>query len=196
MFDLKIVSGSDEIFNQGKHLAFFGRSNVGKSSTINALLNNKAAAKTSKTPGKTVTFNFFDITPKESEADSGLRYLVDLPGYGYARHGEKFREKLRRRLIWYLNESEADIEFFCLVLDAKAGLTDIDRSALDLAEQAGLPVIVLVNKVDKLNQKDLSTLQKELKRELLPYPVVYRVMYYSAKTKKGVNEIKQLLQLG
>ena len=101
MVDIKIVSGSNEIFSDGRHLAFFGRSNVGKSSTINALLNNKNAAKTSGTPGKTITFNFFDISTTDTEEK---RYLVDLPGYGYAKHGEKFREKLRRRLIWYLTD--------------------------------------------------------------------------------------------
>jgi len=187
-----IVSGSNPIFQQGNHLAFFGRSNVGKSSTINALLNNKSAAKTSRTPGKTITFNFFDI----SNDSSDLRYLVDLPGYGYARHGESFREKLRRRLIWYLSDSGATIDYFCLVLDAKAGITEVDEGALDLAKQHSIPVILLVNKVDRLNQKDRSKLERELKQYLLDNNLDIPTIYYSAKTKKGIDKLRDKLGLG
>jgi GTP-binding protein len=183
-----IVSGSDPIFNDGLHVAFFGRSNVGKSSTINRLLNNKKAAKVSTTPGKTVTFNFYNIS-----ADDDTRYLVDLPGYGYAKHGRAFREKLRRRLIWYINESGARIEKFCLVLDAKAGLTDIDRSAIDLASQASIEICLLVNKIDRLNQKQLSALKREIEHE--PKLDLIKILYYSAKTGKGIDPIKEYLQL-
>ena len=183
-----IVSGTNDIFTQGSHLAFFGRSNVGKSSTINALLNNKNAAKTSAKPGKTITFNFFDLTDGKQE-----RFLVDLPGYGYARYGEQFREKLRRRLIWYVTESGADIENFCLVLDAKAGLTEIDRSAIDLAVQTDIPLVVLVNKTDKLNQKQLSQISCALENE--PELKKAAIFYYSAKTGRGVKTIRDYLEL-
>lgn len=185
-----IVSGTDKIFTKGQHVAFFGRSNVGKSSTINAVLQNKSAAKVSTTPGKTITFNFFDISTGDDQ-----RYLVDLPGYGYARYGANFREKLRRRLIWYLTESGSTVERFCLVLDAKAGLTEIDKSALLLARESQTPVVVLVNKIDKLNQKSLSHLQKELTTELSDYTNVRKVLYYAAKTGQNVNKVQEFLQI-
>lgn len=183
-----IVSGSNEIFTTGSHLAFFGRSNVGKSSTINALLNSKSAARVSGTPGKTITFNFFDIS-----GGNRSRFLVDLPGYGYAKHGEQFREKLRRRLLWYVSDSGAEIEKICLILDAKAGLTEIDKSAVDLANQSGIPLVVLVNKIDRLNQKQLSALRKDI--ESNPELENANVFYYSAKTGKGINKITQFLNL-
>lgn len=183
-----VVSGSDSIFTTGTHLAFFGRSNVGKSSTINALLGTKTA-KVSSTPGKTITFNFYDISEGEQQ-----RFLVDLPGYGYARHGEQFREKLRRRLIWYLTDSGADIEKFCLVIDAKAGLTELDHSAIDLARQTDQDLVILVNKIDRLNQKNLAALRKELIKETEGLDNV-QIFYYSAKTKKGIDKVKSALEL-
>lgn len=179
----RVVSGSDPIFNVGKHIAFFGRSNVGKSSTINALLGSKSA-KSSNKPGKTITFNFYEYR-------DGY-FLVDLPGYGFARHGEQFREKLRRRLLWYVGNSVEQIDRFCLVLDAKAGLTEIDQSALDLAVTHNLSTAVLVNKTDKLNQKQHSQLEKDLRQILGNDQEIY---FYSAITGKGVEKLKQLLAI-
>ena len=89
----------------------------------------------------------------------------------------------------------SDIEWFCLVLDAKAGLTEVDTAALDLALQTEHPVLILINKVDKLNQKDLSKLQRDLMDLKHEYPNVYEVFYYSAKTKKGVDQVRNFLSL-
>ena len=180
-----VVAGSNPIFKSGRHLAFFGRSNVGKSSTINALLGSRSA-KSSTKPGKTITFNFY-------EYEEG-KYLVDLPGYGFARHGEAFREKLRRRLLWYVEEAIGQIDKFIIVLDAKAGLTDLDQSALDLAKINNLDVIVLVNKTDKLNQSERSKLKKLIEDQI--YGQVKQsipILFYSAKTGRGVAEVVKVL---
>ena len=144
---IKGIRGTDPITDgEMPQIAFFGRSNVGKSSTINMLLNRKKLVKSSGTPGKTREINFFNVNDK---------YLfVDLPGYGYAKVGKKERDKLRKLILWYLRETHPQERILILVLDSQVGITDYDQEILDIAIRRGESVVVLMNKIDKLNQKN------------------------------------------
>ena len=127
---VKGIIGSDDILTDGlPQVAFVGRSNVGKSSVINSLAGVEGLVKTGKKPGKTTEINFFLINRQF--------YFVDLPGYGYAKLSPAEREKTRKRMLWYLTESEAR-PLVVLILDIKAGLTEFDGQMLELVEEEKL----------------------------------------------------------
>ncbi len=175
---VKGVRGSDELIRQNKlQIAFYGRSNVGKSSSINALLRTKKLVKSSAKPGKTKELNIFEINQKF--------FIIDLPGYGYAKISEKEREKLRKLIRWYLFDAEVIRRVNILILDAKVGLTDLDREMLFAFENLNEPVIILLNKIDKLKQADLSKNFKKLKVEVREK---IKIIKFSAMKKKGVEE--------
>lgn len=158
-------------------IAFYGRSNVGKSSTINALLGRKSLAKASGTPGKTKEVNFFLV--------NNTFYIVDLPGYGYAKVSKPEREKLAQLITWFAFETKIAQRMNVIVLDAKVGLTDYDKEVLFPLIKQRKPVIVLVNKIDKLNQKSRNQIIKNLVETLgenIP------IIPFSARTGRGVKE--------
>jgi GTP-binding protein len=128
-------------------VAFVGRSNVGKSSLINALVGNKSLVKVSNKPGKTTEINFFRI--------SGKLYLVDLPGYGYAQVTPEQKASLQKLILWYLTASEVHPNMVVLVIDAKVGVTAFDRQMIEILREENHPFLVAANKADKLSQKDL-----------------------------------------
>lgn len=190
-FNMKITSakfvkgiiGTNDILNDGiPQIAFVGRSNVGKSSLINALTNQNDLVKTGKKPGKTREINFFLIN-KDT-------YFVDLPGYGYARLEPSEREKIRKRMVWYLMESGAKPKFVVIVLDIKAGFTDYDEEMVGLLKMAGQNFIIVANKIDKLNKKEtahqLSLIKKGSGLSEGIYPC-------SAETKEGIDSLLEVL---
>ena len=146
------ITGDDSILAEDRpHIVVAGRSNVGKSSVLNRLFNQKLA-RVSNTPGKTQEINFYDLN---SQA-----YLVDLPGYGYAKMSGARAEKLRRQMIWYLARSGAPIALLLLVLDIRRGLGELDKDFLDIASGEDLPVVLLANKVDKCNQSERDSAKR------------------------------------
>lgn len=164
---LKGIIGSDVILTDGvPEIAFVGRSNVGKSSLINSLVNRKDLVKVGKKPGKTTEINFFSINRKKC-------YFVDLPGYGYAEASPKQKESIEKLILWYLMYSDATIYKVVLILDVKAGLTAFDEEMIRVLREKGHPYIIVANKVDKLNQKELSAqirAIKELAHEAMVVP--------------------------
>lgn len=173
---VKGIRGSDSITDgEMPQIAFLGRSNVGKSSTINMLLNRKSLVKSSGTPGKTKEINFFRVN------DQFL--FVDLPGYGYAKVSKTEREKLRKLILWYLRETKPQERILILVLDAQVGITDYDREILEIAIKRDESVVVLINKIDKLNQKNRKKILDAVEEET-NYPVVA----VSAKKGRGRKE--------
>lgn len=130
--------------DEGVEVAFAGRSNAGKSSAINAIVQRRALARTSKTPGRTQLLNFFELAPQ--------RRIVDLPGYGYAQVPENERRKWAP-LIETLRERQSLRGLF-LIVDARRGITQGDEDLLTWAQ--GLNVHVLLAKADKLNRKDAA----------------------------------------
>ena len=178
---VKGIIGSDDILTDGlPQVAFVGRSNVGKSSVINSLAGVDGLVKTGKKPGKTTEINFFLINRQF--------YFVDLPGYSYAKLSPTEREKARKRMLWYLTESEAR-PLVVLILDIKAGLTEFDGQMLELVEEEKLECIVVVNKVDKVNQKEISRQVASIKEN----PAVKEVIPCSAFTKQGIEPVLEVI---
>jgi len=153
-------------------IAFAGRSNVGKSSAINALLGRKRLAFTSKTPGRTQTINFYDL---------GAARLVDLPGYGYARVPQSMRAQWQELVGAYLR-SRPDLSGVVVIMDARHPLTPLDRQLLDWL--GDVRRLVLFSKADKLSRLEQAGLRKKHSDALL----------FSSTTRQGVEECRALLE--
>ena len=144
---IKGIRGTDDITHDGvPQIAFVGRSNVGKSSLINALIG-KPLAIVGKKPGKTTEINYFLINNEF--------YLADLPGYGYAQATPKEREKLKKLIIWYLTYSEARPKKVVLVIDSKVGVTKFDEQMIEILKEHQHPFMIVANKVDKISQGEI-----------------------------------------
>lgn len=138
-------------------VAFLGRSNVGKSSLINSLCNHRGLALVSGQPGKTKTINFFTITSKENLSETEERryewFLVDLPGYGYAKTDKSNRNIWSSFIADYILNSER-LMLLCLLVDGRHPELPIDQEAFNWLRQAGVPLQIVVTKIDKLNSKE------------------------------------------
>ncbi len=179
---VKGITGEDKIlYDNLIQIAFVGRSNVGKSSLINSLLTKNTLAKTGKKAGKTVEINFYKVNEKF--------YFADIPGYGYAKKGLDQREDIRDMIIEYLTLPNFKPRLVVLVLDSKAGLTDFDREMLDILSDNAHKAIIVLNKSDKLTQKELSKTLSDIRNEVGPLEVVP----YSTITQKGKDALLQKL---
>lgn len=160
-------------------LAFAGKSNVGKSSLINALINRKSLARTSAQPGKTQTINFYNI--------NDAMYLVDLPGYGYAKVSQETKEKWGKLIERYLNGSR-QLKAVFLLIDIRHEPSANDKSMYDWIVYNGYDPIIIATKLDKINR---SQVQKHLKmvRTGLNVKPGTRIFPFSATTKQGREEI-------
>ena len=166
--------------------AFIGRSNVGKSSLINMLCGNRKLAKTSATPGKTQLINHFIIN------DSW--YLVDLPGYGFAKISQKGREELRRMINDYIGRSEEMVALFVLI-DSRHDITRIDREFLAGLGENGIPFAIIFTQSDKLGPNALKA-QIERDKEILSedWEEMPPMFASSAETGAGKEEILDYIQ--
>ena len=183
---IKGTIGEDKIFFDNRdQIAFIGRSNVGKSSVINTLVNKKNLAKSSSLPGKTKEINFFLINEKY--------YFVDLPGYGYAKVPNKVANKLRKRIIWYFSELKTKPKFVIFITDSNIGITKLDEEMLEILENENHNVIVVANKSDKLSQSQIFKNIEEVKEKLKNYKCVKNIILFSTKTKKGREEVLNIL---
>jgi GTP-binding protein len=173
----KGIRGTDHILYEEKpQIAFVGRSNVGKSSLMNCILNRKDLVKSGKLPGKTREINFFLV--------NGKYYFVDLPGYGYAKLPLDTREQLARMIEWYFSERVFQ-RTTVLVLDMRIGPNDVDMEMWRILREKNENVIIAANKSDTLNQKDRSA-QTKLIAEKMPG---VEVIPCSAKNKEGREAI-------
>ena len=162
-------------------VAIAGRSNAGKSSAINAIVDQNALARTSKTPGRTQQLVYFQVAPG--------RHLVDLPGYGYAKVPPALREHWEGLLDAYFTGREA-LAGLVVVMDIRHPLKDYDRQMLDYGSARGLPCLVLLTKADKLPRGQQSKALLEVRRALGAFA---SVQLFSAESKLGVNEARALL---
>ena len=159
-------------------IAFLGRSNVGKSSLINALTGQKGLAFTSNTPGRTQTINFYRV--------DGAFYLVDLPGYGYARVPPGHQLEWKKLIEQYLEKRET-LKLSCLILDPRRGWMDKDLDLKRWLEYHGRQYLVIATKIDKLNQSEQEHGLRAIRQEgVEPLP-------FSALTGRGVREIWQAI---
>jgi GTP-binding protein len=171
--------------DRGAEVAVAGRSNAGKSSAINAICNRRKLAFVSRTPGRTQLINFFDL--------GDGKYLVDLPGYGYAKVPAAVQARWEALLGTYLRTRRA-LRGLVLVMDARHPLTVLDRRMLDWFAVTGRPVHVLMTKADKLSRQAAQRQRIET-GELLArlYPGV-SVQLFSSTTSAGLDEARQALE--
>ena len=168
----------------GPEIAFAGRSNAGKSSAINTLVDHNRLAFVSKTPGRTQQINFFSLP--------GGVFLVDLPGYGYAKVQRELRVHWEQLLSTYL-QTRASLFGMVLIMDARHPLTPLDRQMLHWFAFTGKPVHVLLSKSDKLTRQErLKTLGKA-RIELHKYADNYTVQLCSSSKKKGMEEAEEII---
>jgi GTP-binding protein len=165
----------------GREVAVAGRSNAGKSSAINVIVNRRQFARTSKTPGRTRLVNFFSLQDDER--------LVDLPGYGFARVSANTQRHWGELLQTYF-ESRESLCGLILVVDVRRLLSDYDRRMLSFAESVNLPVHVLLTKADKLKRGKASSALLQVKKELNDDA---GVQLFSALKRRGVEEARNVL---
>ena len=169
--------------NQLPEIAFAGKSNVGKSSLINALMNRKSLARTSSQPGKTQTINFYNI--------NDAMYLVDLPGYGYAKVSESERAKWGRMIENYLHTSK-QLQAVFLLIDIRHTPGANDKTMYDWIVYQGYQPIIIATKLDKLKRSQVQKALKEV-RAGLGLKAGDVVIPFSAETKHGRDEIWALM---
>ena len=183
---LETVCGITSVIPDNKlpEIAFAGKSNVGKSSLINSLMNRKALARTSAQPGKTQTINFYNI----NEA----MYLVDLPGYGYTRANVEIKTEWGRMIEKYLHSS-GQLRAVFLLVDIRHEPSENDRIMYEWIKEQGFAPVIIATKLDKINR---SQIQKQIKllRDTLKADKDARVIPFSATTKQGREEIYEIIE--
>jgi GTP-binding protein len=172
-------------------IVFIGRSNVGKSSLINSLCNRKNLAHTSQTPGKTQTINFYKATLKITDPPELKNfYLVDLPGYGYAKTSKTNRSIWAKFIDEYLAKSP-NIKFVCQLVDMRHAPMDSDLQTFQNILEKNLPVLIIATKSDKLSKneraKNLAIIEKSFGIEELP------ILPYSSKKGEGTSDLLDVI---
>jgi len=183
-FVLSALKPDDYPRDRRPEFAFVGRSNVGKSSLQNTLLRRKELARTSATPGKTQTINFFDI--------NGTFYFVDLPGYGYAKVPKSMKDAWNKVMVAYLRGREP-LRMVTALVDARHTPTAQDYHMLSILEEAEVPTLVVATKVDKLKRSQRARQLDHIRRDLdlgddgLLIP-------FSSVTREGVKELWRVIE--
>ena len=171
----------------GFEVAFAGRSNAGKSSALNALCQQNALARVSKTPGRTQQLVFFGLPPHEN------KYLVDLPGYGYAKVPQELQAHWQAFLEGYFGSRDA-LRGLVVVMDVRHPLKEYDRQMLGYAMRRGLPAHVILTKADKLGRgaagNTLQAVRMELQRA---FADSVTVQLFSGESKQGVDELRAVV---
>ncbi len=166
----------------GSEVAFAGRSNSGKSSAINVIVNRRQFARTSKTPGRTQLINFFELQDQER--------LVDLPGYGYAKVSDSVRDHWGRLLTSYITQ-RSSLNGLFLITDVRRGIADFDRQLLELAESVDLRVHVLLTKADKLKRGKAASALLAVSKELGDRA---SAQLFSSLNRQGLDPAREALE--
>ncbi len=165
-------------------VCFAGRSNVGKSSLINALVNRNNLARTSNVPGKTQEMNYYSI--------GDLIYLVDLPGYGYAKISKTERERWGRTIHEYLLERK-QLKLILQVVDARHKPTALDQDLMYWMGTNKMTFCILMSKSDKLSNNKLAKSKQEVKKVLEEMNIEVPILAFSSTSKRGIEEVKELI---
>ena len=180
---IKSANAPDQFVpDEGAEVAFAGRSNAGKSSAINVIVNRRQFARTSKTPGRTRLVNFFELRDETR--------LVDLPGYGFAKVASRMRHHWAELMAEYF-EIRASLKGMFLIVDIRRQLTDFDQEMLSFAESVGLPVHVLLTKSDKLKRGQAANALLKVRRDL---GEIATVQQFSALNRQGEDEARAKLE--
>ena len=182
---LETVCGITSVLpkNDLPEIAFLGKSNVGKSSVINTLMQRKSLARTSQAPGKTQTINYYKVN------DS--LYFVDLPGYGYAKVSQELRQKWGKMIERYITTSPT-LKLICLLVDIRHEPTENDRLMYDWIKYHGYRVLLILTKADKLKR---SVLNKHIKmiEKALKVADEDMIVAFSSETKQGREEVYEII---
>lgn len=189
MFDTqKFIASAFSILELPKQkfpeVVLCGRSNVGKSSFINSLFNRKDLAKTSSSPGKTRSINYYLI-------DNNF-YMVDLPGYGYAKASMSERKKWGKLINDFFSIS-SNIKLVIHLLDSRHNPSELDLKLNKMLKDLSLPYIVLLNKADKLNQSEFSSSVKRLKNIFPELQLNENLFFFSSISGRGNKDVKKIL---
>jgi GTP-binding protein len=164
-------------------VGFIGRSNVGKSSLINALAQRKDIAKVSSTPGKTQSFNYYDV--------DGEFYLVDMPGYGFAKRSYEKREEWTSMFEEYFDE-RSELKLVCVLIDSRHSELENDTMLLDWLEQSEKRWVIVLTKIDKLSQKEIAAHKNLLATK---YTQCLGVIPVSSKSGIGIKMLRSQLKM-
>jgi GTP-binding protein len=171
----------DNLLNE---VAFAGKSNVGKSSMINALLNRKSLARTSAQPGKTQTINFYNV--------NDAMYLVDLPGYGYAKTSAREKEKWGKMIENYLHTSKK-LQAVFLLIDIRHDPSANDKMMYDWMVYQGFAPIIIATKLDKIKRSQIQKNVKAIREGLKVKPGTV-IIPFSSETKQGRDELWEVIE--
>jgi GTP-binding protein len=170
--------------DQGKEVAFAGRSNAGKSSAINTLTRQNSLARISKTPGRTQLLNFFEI---DSE-----RKIIDLPGYGYAKVPLAVKKQWHKMMESYLHQRES-LCGIVLMMDIRHPLTEFDIQMISWCEHSQLPLHILLTKADKLNYGAAKNVLFKVQKELAESHLDVSLQLFSSLKKTGIDDVHSVL---
>jgi len=167
-------------------IAFAGRSNVGKSSLINALVNRKGMARSSNTPGRTQQINFFSL--------NGKMMLVDLPGYGYA-VAAKTKVHAWNDMVRNYLQMRQTLKRVCVLIDARHGIKAIDQATMEMLDAARVPYVAVLTKADKIKESELEELTRRIGEELKAnHPLAAAKIYPTSSDKKtGIEDLRTFL---
>ncbi len=178
--------------DRGNEIALCGRSNSGKSTLINSIANQKKLAKTSNTPGRTQSINFFHFK------DNLDKKIIDLPGFGYAKASKKDQNLWAKLIMSYL-EKRISLTDLILIMDMRHPFQQKDLEFLSLCDSLRLPIHLVLTKADKLNNKETQTSLKVISENMAFYPSIVDSLVFSATKKIGLedllNKIKLLLKI-
>jgi len=166
-------------------IAFAGRSNVGKSSLLNALTNRRALAKTSNTPGRTQQLNFFDL--------ASALYLVDMPGYGYAKVSKSQKNEWNRLIRDYL-KGRPNLRCVFVLVDARRGLKDSDKEIMEMLDEAGAAYRIILTKADKVKNEELSAVKTATEAAIIKNAAAFpEALPTSAHKNGGIDDLRQVI---
>lgn len=163
--------------------AFSGRSNVGKSSLINKIMNRKSLARVSSMPGKTVTINFYSLENI---------YIVDLPGYGYAKVSKNEKQRWAGLIEGYLHD-ERELALVFQLIDFRHKPTDDDIMMINFLIESEIPFVVILTKADKMKKKEREERRKALMTEI-PYADEITMIEFSSETGEGVDQVREIIE--
>lgn len=169
----------------GAEIAIIGRSNSGKSSSINAICDQKTLAKTSRTPGRTRLINLFKVNEG--------KYLVDLPGYGYAQVPEQMKRQWQKAMTDYLQQRKC-LCGLVVTMDIRTPLRDHDRMIIDWSIAANLPCLILLTKADKFGVNKRKEMVGEVKTQLSEFGGNFTIIAFSSLRKIGIDETRNVLK--